>query len=724
MVEDIEALKGLPSLQPFLQHFTALVSATHPPQSILIHAPTNSSLVLPLITYILSNLPSAPSHSSSHSPTQPTIQQLLPNHASLDLLQLNSPRAAFDTILNHLSGWHTQEEPLWDPKRGGVSNWDGRVDGLRVDRVNQGSNGKGKRKAPTNGTAAGRKRIRRDDSTIIPDSETEDQEDEEEERVISTNAEPSPHWRLTWDRTLPPPTQTGTLLPIRDSIESFHYSLSKILSLGAPSPSSSTPPSFADSLFAPDEEQQKPKHRFIVFNNGELLPDLAAPGNVGGAPKETGQGMTFESTVRRLGELSRLPITSITISTLSVPKSRGDMVGLLEPTLVEFPDLGAALVDNPSSTTPTLPDPVLLLTSRFALQLPNPLPPSPPTNSTNPYLPLSREDLIALFQSLAKVIWDLFSKYLVEVEQLAELCARYWGKWRGVVEGSNPPIAPTNASALASHLRSDFTYERSLLGISQPSIPPSSPSKPSLPTAPTQEAAPAPALHGFTGLMPALPPPPTFLANPGSPGTSSQASVFSPLPSSSFLPHTPVRKPLPTTTSSQPLTATSSQALLSSQTLSKSLPRLARFLLIAAHYASFNSPKSDVRCFVKVDESVARKGKKGKTVRRKAGSPVKAKLTTDLSGAKPFPLERLIAIFEAIVSERIEFQSMARSWDVGGLIASLLSLRLLHRVSSSSSTDKLLTGIKLRSTLGKEAVDVLARSVGFGEWGEMLGEGE
>lgn len=104
----------------------------------------------------------------------------------------------------------------------------------------------------------------------------------------------------------------------------------------------------------------------------------------------------------------------------------------------------------------------------------------------------------------------------------------------------------------------------------------------------------------------------------------------------------------------------------------------------------------------------------------------------------------MLAIFEAIVSDRIEYESMARSWDVGGLvrfplpppsltsltprlasqIASLLSLRLLHRVSSNSNSDKLLTGVKVRSTLGREAVDVLARSVGFSEWAEMLGDGE
>lgn len=37
---------------------------------------------------------------------------------------------------------------------------------------------------------------------------------------------------------------------------------------------------------------------------------------------------------------SRLPVTSIVISTVSVLKSRGDMVGLSEPTVLEFPDLG------------------------------------------------------------------------------------------------------------------------------------------------------------------------------------------------------------------------------------------------------------------------------------------------------------------------------------------------------------------------------------------------
>lgn len=59
------------------------------------------------------------------------------------------------------------------------------------------------------------------------------------------------------------------------------------------------------------------------------------------------------------------------------------------------------------------------------------------------------------------------------------------------------------------------------------------------------------------------------------------------------------------------LTSTAAHALRSSQTLSKSLPVIARYLLIAAFYASFNPAKSDVRHFVKVDENVAKKGKKG-----------------------------------------------------------------------------------------------------------------
>lgn len=148
---------------------------------------------------------------------------------------------------------------------------------------------------------------------------------------------------------------------------------------------------------------------------------------------------------------------------------------------------------------------------------------------------------------------------------------------------------------------------------------------------------PAPAMHGFTGSMPSLPAAPRYLAAPGSPTTSTAADVFgsSPIRSrngeSDDEPVTPIRERIihisPTSSvHSSPERAQQqlAVALRSDQTLAKSLPIISRYLLLASYYASFNPAKSDVRCFVRVDESVVKKGKKGRRLTApKPGSPHK-----------------------------------------------------------------------------------------------------
>lgn len=78
--------------------------------------------------------------------------------------------------------------------------------------------------------------------------------------------------------------------------------------------------------------------------------------------------------------------------------------------------------------------------------------------------------------------------------------------------------------------------------------------------------------------------------------------------------------------SSQPSSPSKSQALSSDLSLTKSLPLLSKWLLLASFYAGFNPPKSDVRHFVKIDEGIARRGKKIKRSTkgfRPGGSPSK-----------------------------------------------------------------------------------------------------
>jgi hypothetical protein len=84
-------------------------------------------------------------------------------------------------------------------------------------------------------------------------------------------------------------------------------------------------------------------------------------------------------------------------------------------------------------------------------------------------------------------------------------------------------------------------------------------------------------------------------------------------------------------------------AALSSTTyvLSFDLPYYAKFFLIAAYLASYNPAKADRRLFVK---NHVKEHKKRQQQRKQAGQ---------LLGPKPFALDRLLAIFYAIVGEDV-----------------------------------------------------------------------
>lgn len=72
------------------------------------------------------------------------------------------------------------------------------------------------------------------------------------------------------------------------------------------------------------------------------------------------------------------------------------------------------------------------------------------------------------------------------------------------------------------------------------------------------------------------------------------------------------------------------------------LPYYAKYFLIAAYIASFNSPKYDRQLFVKASN----KRKKNRQMPKKAENS-----TNELVGPKIFSLDRLLAIFYAIIEE-------------------------------------------------------------------------
>lgn len=262
-----ELVATLPSLAPFIAALSARLTSLAPPPAIFIHAPTNTALVLPLVQAIIQgHLDSLP------QPPAPTVQHLLPKSAVIDLEELSTTRAAFDRALNSFSGWSTGGNPAaWNETEEAVMNWDGRTEGVSVKRVR------------TSG-AAGRpnKRARReDDVDEVPETDAESDE------------EPEYEWALSWRRDLPAPKDL--VGPIRDTLDHFHLGLATIFQLGEKA---------KDHVRAPPAFHLDPaRRRWLIVNHAELLNEVATAGNVGGAPRETGLGMTFASTIYRLGQL-------------------------------------------------------------------------------------------------------------------------------------------------------------------------------------------------------------------------------------------------------------------------------------------------------------------------------------------------------------------------------------------------------------------------------------
>ncbi|TKY84931.1 hypothetical protein EX895_006011 [Sporisorium graminicola] len=217
------------------------------------------------------------------------------------------------------------------------------------------------------------------------------------------------------------------------------------------------------------------------------------------------------------------------------------------------------------------------------------------------------------------------------------------------------------------------------------------------------------------------------------------------------------------------LRSASSQANIS---LLPSLALIPTFLVIASFLASYNPSRLDVRYFLRDDSllslsSGASKGKSLKGGRRlgpgrgrkgaassgRRGRPSKSALRVtnqdgqtenlnrqQLLGPKPFPIDRLLSIFQALITEAAPEMSMiysslvpdhdavqaevdrstlweyrSKSLSVYSQINGLVARRMLVRTSAQ---DKLGTSINFRTNVSYNVVSVLAKRVKFDldEW--------
>ncbi|CAL4122549.1 unnamed protein product, partial [Meganyctiphanes norvegica] len=125
------------------------------------------------------------------------------------------------------------------------------------------------------------------------------------------------------------------------------------------------------------------------------------------------------------------------------------------------------------------------------------------------------------------------------------------------------------------------------------------------------------------------------------------------------------------------------------------LPFYSKFLLIAAYLASYNPAKTDKRFFMK------HHGKQRKT---QAMIKAKERSSNQLVGPKPFPLDRLMAIFYSIIEDKV-----SPTANLFTQISTLVTLRLVSQVGGEDQLDL----PKYKCTVSLDFIRGIARTVGF-----------
>jgi hypothetical protein len=256
----------LPSLSHTLSLLRALLDRPSPPDFLYIHAPHNTRLVSKVLIYLLQPIFSPPCPASSGNGSSarrskkaekpPHIQRVLRRLATVDCVELHSPKILYDRVLNVLSGWEGSAQG-WDDGVGGVENWDGRLEGAEVTMKKRG--GKSRTEERT------RKRPRLD-------SDAEDDEDGGGDL-----------WTVEWDRSVPRAhTGKGVLTQRKDeSFDAFCDGLRSIFELGGE---------------RPDGEEDL--DRLLLFEHAERLA-------LGFGENQALEGI-FLSSLTRLGQMASI----------------------------------------------------------------------------------------------------------------------------------------------------------------------------------------------------------------------------------------------------------------------------------------------------------------------------------------------------------------------------------------------------------------------------------
>ncbi|XP_061108243.1 origin recognition complex subunit 5 isoform X1 [Conger conger] len=142
------------------------------------------------------------------------------------------------------------------------------------------------------------------------------------------------------------------------------------------------------------------------------------------------------------------------------------------------------------------------------------------------------------------------------------------------------------------------------------------------------------------------------------------------------------------------------------------LPYYSKYLLIAAYLASYNPARTDRRFFLKVrlvflaltPRSFHRAAPHHGKIKKTNFLKKHEKTSNHLLGPKPFPLDRLLAIFYSVVDSRV-----APTASVFAQISSLVTLQLLTLMSHDDQLD----APKYKCAVSLDFIRAISRTVGF-----------
>ncbi|KAK9778777.1 hypothetical protein SCAR479_04400 [Seiridium cardinale] len=146
------------------------------------------------------------------------------------------------------------------------------------------------------------------------------------------------------------------------------------------------------------------------------------------------------------------------------------------------------------------------------------------------------------------------------------------------------------------------------------------------------------------------------------------------------------------------------------------LPPTAKMLLVAAYLASHNAPRHDQTLFSTWHHARRRRGGGHVNLSHRGQRSKHRKIARKLLGPSVFVLERMVAIYAALLREQVgnggKGGGLGVDADVGMAIATLASLRLLVRVGSGAGAGDLDRGGRWRVGVGWEVVRGIGRSLG------------